>query len=144
MRIKKVSKTTQTGAQIVDGYSNSRTSGFSCKYLNDINSYSTDETFTGKYWIDGKPIYRKVFTGTTGAGGSWENVSVSNLNIDNMTDLKVKFGNTEQYFSGFYINDNYNLTYRYTTYNSTISYMYGPGYSNQNYSIICEYTKITD
>lgn len=22
--------------------------------------YSTDETFTGQYWIDGKPIYRKV------------------------------------------------------------------------------------
>ena len=25
------------------------------------NSYSTDEILTGKFWIDGKPIYRKVF-----------------------------------------------------------------------------------
>ena len=24
------------------------------------NSYSTDEKLTGKFWIDGKPIYRKV------------------------------------------------------------------------------------
>lgn len=24
------------------------------------NSYSTDEVLTGKFWIDGKPIYRKV------------------------------------------------------------------------------------
>lgn len=24
-------------------------------------SYSTEEVFTGKYWIDGKPIYRKCF-----------------------------------------------------------------------------------
>ena len=24
------------------------------------NNYSTDEKLTGKYWIDGKPIYRKV------------------------------------------------------------------------------------
>lgn len=28
--------------------------------LNQGNTYSTKETFTGKYWIDGKPIYRKV------------------------------------------------------------------------------------
>ena len=26
--------------------------------------YSTSEVFTGQYWIDGKKIYRKVFTGT--------------------------------------------------------------------------------
>ena len=30
-------------------------------YENSLdNVYSTDETFIGKYWIDGKPIYRKV------------------------------------------------------------------------------------
>lgn len=27
----------------------------------DTSHYSTDETFTGMYWIDGKKIYRKVF-----------------------------------------------------------------------------------
>jgi len=27
----------------------------------DHNHYSTDEVETGMYWIDGKPIYRKVF-----------------------------------------------------------------------------------
>ena len=25
------------------------------------NSYSTSETFTGKYWIDGKKIYKKTY-----------------------------------------------------------------------------------
>lgn len=63
MRIKKVSKTTQTGAQIIDGYSNSQVSGYSCDYINKMNNrnnYSTEETFTGRYWIDGKKIYRKV------------------------------------------------------------------------------------
>lgn len=34
MRIRKVSKTTQTGAQIIDGYSNSQVSGYSCNYAN--------------------------------------------------------------------------------------------------------------
>lgn len=33
------------------------------KYVDDANSYSTDEIKTGGTWIDGKPIYRKVITG---------------------------------------------------------------------------------
>ena len=32
-------------------------------------SYSTDEVLTGETWIDGKPIYRKVWT--LGASGRW-------------------------------------------------------------------------
>ena len=31
-------------------------------YVNEKNSYSTDEILTGGTWIDGKPIYRKVIT----------------------------------------------------------------------------------
>jgi hypothetical protein len=37
-----------------------------------FNSYSTDETWTGGYWIDGKKIWRKVFTGSWGvSSGGW-------------------------------------------------------------------------
>lgn len=32
------------------------------KYVDNANSYSTNETPTGGTWIDGKPIYRKVLT----------------------------------------------------------------------------------
>ena len=31
------------------------------KHIADAQSYSTDEQPTGGTWIDGKPIYRKVF-----------------------------------------------------------------------------------
>lgn len=31
-------------------------------YVQDASSYSTTETLTGGKWIDGKPIYRKVYT----------------------------------------------------------------------------------
>lgn len=31
--------------------------------IEEQNSYSTEETYTGKVWIDGKKIYRKCFTG---------------------------------------------------------------------------------
>ena len=44
-------KTTQT---------NSDTDTYSCNYINTINDYSTSEINTGKKWIDGKPIYRKI------------------------------------------------------------------------------------
>ena len=33
-------------------------------------SYSTEETLTGGTWIDGKPIYRRVFNWTTSVGSS--------------------------------------------------------------------------
>ena len=43
------------------------------------NNYSTDEKLTGKFWIDGKPIYRKVLVCTSsatipGAGSAWATV----------------------------------------------------------------------
>lgn len=33
--------------------------------IKEFNTYSTTEYFTGKYWIDGKPIYAIVIEGTT-------------------------------------------------------------------------------
>jgi hypothetical protein len=35
------------------------------EYLDADNIYSTNETLTNKKWIDGKPIYRKVFKNTS-------------------------------------------------------------------------------
>lgn len=50
---------------ITNSYSTSTTDGYSANYTNTNNTYSTNETFTGKYWIDGKKIYRKVCGKTT-------------------------------------------------------------------------------
>ncbi|WP_333574811.1 hypothetical protein [Faecalibacillus intestinalis] len=42
---------------------------------------STDEHWTGKYWIDGKKIYEKIITWTgLSVGVSTINHSISNLN----------------------------------------------------------------
>jgi len=60
MRIKKVSQSSGLIANVSNTQSNSQTDTYSCDYINEINSYSTDEIDTGKIWIDGKPIYRKV------------------------------------------------------------------------------------
>ena len=55
-------------------------------------NYTTSEQFTGKYWIDGKKIYRKVFTGpyVQIAGASWVNLSwadCSSLNVDTCIEI---------------------------------------------------------
>lgn len=52
-RIKKVSQTIPTSAQIVDGYAESSTDGYSCDYINELNTYSTTEQRIGT-WIDRK------------------------------------------------------------------------------------------
>ncbi len=59
----KVSQTTSTQAQVVDGYSTSTSDSYSCNYVNNNiqDVYSTNEIKTNKIWINNKPIYRKTF-----------------------------------------------------------------------------------
>ncbi len=59
----------------------------------DTSHYSTDETFTGMYWIDGKKIYRKVFLCTSqatipSAGSAWATVpgwNTTGINVETIT-----------------------------------------------------------
>lgn len=113
MRIKKVSKTTQTGAQIIDGYSNSQVSGYSCGYINKMDRYSTSEIKTNKIWIDGRPVYRKVVTGNVYNGSVAH--GLTNVNFVNaygyfisnsgafmpLPSLRINYQN---YSTGFYVN----------------------------------------
>ena len=52
--------------------------------------FSTEEVITNKVWINGKPIYRKVFTGNlpTITNGTFGTLSfdISNLNLDSGVD----------------------------------------------------------
>lgn len=83
--------------------------------------YSTNEVFTGKYWIDGKPIYRRVFTGLDYGNktGSWTSTGVTIPNIEriikgtalrdtmycvrNEISFAVDTGGLINYFSGLSI-----------------------------------------
>ena len=51
-----------------------------------LPSYFTDEIKTGEFWIDGKPIYRKVFESTTYA--TQYDIAISNVN--DVIDIKGK------------------------------------------------------
>jgi hypothetical protein len=58
------------------------------------NSYSTTEQMTGQQWIDGKPIYRRVFTGNvTGAKDTRIGVALFPAGI---VDALVDFGGSTQ------------------------------------------------
>lgn len=63
------------------------------KELTDAAIYSTSEINTHKKWIDGKDIYRKVITGTTGTTGQDSNVG--NLS-SNFAELISVTGHLQQ------------------------------------------------
>ena len=57
-------------------------------------SYSTEEVFTGSYWIDGKPIYRKTFYFAT--------VPVSGTVLVTNVDKCIDSGGTQRWSDGNY------------------------------------------
>lgn len=143
MRIKKVSQTTATQAQVVDGYSTSSRDSYSCNYMNSINTYSTDEIRIGT-WIDGKPLYRKVYMENDPTTGAWDYVDT-----DNNYEIKT--------YKGFYQRTNNRLDALpvgredampliCTIRNNQIEYKIDSTYASGKISayFILEYTKTTD
>lgn len=107
--------------------------------------YSTEEVRIGT-WIDGKPLYRKVFTGQTGATNSMAGIAnLSGNNADVITSLCS------------FVLDGFNRSYMVpcTTENG---YIYAVEVARKNVNIVtsiselagrqctltCEYTKTTD
>lgn len=104
--------------------------------------FSTNEIDTGKVWIDGKKIYRKVYKKTTGLPGidTNANFSVSDLHIDHCVRLQgwtysSSFGYIDLYF---YNNGNYNYLHLGSG-NTTINYRYH--WATSELYFVIEYTK---
>ena len=76
-------------AQVVNGYSTSSRDSYSCNYVNNINTYSNDEIRIGT-WIDGKPIYRKVFSGTFTSSNT-RTVEDLYTGVDSITNVSGKW-----------------------------------------------------
>lgn len=138
MRIKKVSQTTPIQAQVVDGYSTSTTDSYSANYVNKSNNYSTTETIIGK-WVNGKNIYRQVYTGNNLA-----------LNSNSWTDTPVSIPGGSFIIEVKIINDENGQVMPlcgYTTSNNKLSVLNvrsGDVSYSLGYSLIVEYTKSTD
>lgn len=105
-------------------------------------SYSTDEHLTGGTWIDGKPIYRKVFDYSNSLWGSGDK-DISNLNIKQIISsyfigANNADGTGNQWAQGV-IGNGERLLY----FNEKFTIMYRKGGMYYKY-VILEYTKTTD
>lgn len=110
------------------------------------NVYSTEEKVVGE-WIDGKPLYRKVYVGMTASSGGVTNADSNFANKDivhRYGEIKCDSNNANSIQIGCYVNNNY-YSGAYL-YGSTL-YIYHPSNSNfynKPYYLIVEYTKNTD
>lgn len=139
-------------AQVINTKSTSNTDTYSCNYINDniIDKYSFDEVKTNKTWIDGKPIYRKVFEYTNlPAGGTTREIETGITNIGIVTNMegigdfngyfrpisRVSYNNTNEQVSYWYVKSSNKLMIHAGD-NTGANYCYTKLY------IIMKYTKI--
>ena len=106
--------------------------------------YSTEETKTGEVWIDGKPIYRKVFvheeTGTGNPSFNYGTISSFGQLIEAKTiTVSNSGGNQEVEFMAY-------RRSRATISNGVATFTNEPQlpYNVDKYILIVEYTKTTD
>ena len=107
--------------------------------------YSTSEVKTNKVWIDDKPIYRKVITGTTSStnGSTWNYVNLNTPNINEILPMTtIKYGPSENEINIGNVNDSYGFQYRILYKNQLMYRQYG--YKNIPYTLLLVYTKTTD
>lgn len=62
--------------------------GLNIKRRNCLFKHSTDEKFTGEYWLDGKKIYQKIVT-WVGLEAGKTVISLNTPNIENIIDYKI-------------------------------------------------------
>ena len=109
--------------------------------FNENNSYSTSEINTGKKWIDGKPIYRKVFNALITSTSM--DVAHSISNVDKVVNVQgFSETNGENTPSGFYASTSY--FFSLSGDRTQLHIRTTNAYINTAYNCILEYTKTTD
>ena len=107
------------------------------KEVSKLNSYSTDEINTGRTWIDGKPIYRKSFSGTSIPS---DKIIGSVTNCDGVVSI---LGTIKNSADGNWLPVSYSgVVYCLVRANNTV-YLDGGNYTASKYLVTVEYTKTT-
>jgi hypothetical protein len=110
--------------------------------LNEQRSYSTEEVNTGKKWIDGKPIYRKVLN-INGYPATIQTGLTSANEVVGMACKNTVGGSDDNFVFGGILTDNnvyYPWAYQLSSDNTTLSRITST-YSGTVKFIILEYTK---
>ena len=110
--------------------------------------YSTEETFTGKYWTDGKKIYNKVMYLGSLPNSEEKIYNWAIENIKEVVDFKIFAISNNQMLNLPYINNNINyieywITVEYLN-TSQVKLIVGTDRSNFNLRVDLYYTKTTD
>ena len=109
-------------------------------------SYSTEEVFTGSYWIDGKPIYRKVVDFGILPNATNKTVAHNISNIDKIISISGWTSNNTQTLPLPYTNPS-GLSYQIMVYANTTNVIVRTAIDRREYTttyITLEYTKTTD
>lgn len=112
--------------------------------VTDRDIYSTTEQVIGE-WIDGKPVYRKVYTGTLGTTGMSTVADTSDISrvvkiggyIASAAGFRIPcpfYGSSTSYFSAAVAAAPARAVYAYHSSN----------FNSGTYQIVIEYTKTTD
>lgn len=101
-------------------------------------SYSTTEVDTGKKWIDGKPIYRIVISGTTPSDGVNVVADLSSYNISEIVLLQQAYEDNSFLQGNYYASGSNRL--RCLVRKSDLNVLID-AYTDVYYKVIIEYTK---
>ena len=104
--------------------------------LNVSRSYSTEETLTGKTWIDGKPIYRKAYQGSLA-----NNTVIVSANVDKLVSCGGHFKGSGNELNPIPFGVSSGYLYPTVSTSNTIKISTTLNYSGE---IWVEYTKTTD
>ncbi len=132
---------------IVNEYSTSTSDTYSCDYINDLLTYSTTEINTGKTWIDGKPIYRKVINVGSLPNASSIDISTDIFSAENkfITQIYcIGASNQGEFLKIPYYGDANNYVNIYVSSTHKIVIATGSDRSRFTGYVIVEYTKTTD
>jgi hypothetical protein len=138
-----------TGIAATSIYENKGLNNFA--QMQDISvaiSYSTTEQLTGGTWIDGKPIYRRVFTGNLNSFGA-RTVNTSSFNLERMLPTSFcQIDNNLKQQNVPFSNTNFNANFAYSTEDEWVEIQLnatpGPVEDMIPYVLLLEYTKTTD
>lgn len=118
--------------------------------ITDLTTYSTKEVKTGEKWIDGKPIYKKVFIFNNRelSINNPINHGISNLSV--VVSLQGIFKDSNTFITFPYLYDTVNAMYLKATSTQIITAVPKDGSlslsasSNRTFYCTIEYTKTTD
>lgn len=112
--------------------------------LRTQDSYSTEEVNTGKKWIDGKPIYRRVIDDWTPSVSS--SYDVTSWNIDKMVNIGgfIVEVNGNILNIPYYVGSHDGLAIHLNNTKTSLIAIITGSYATTNVVAVIEYTKTTD